>query len=80
VRSQRHYCLDYISIAGDDDRVEDRDADRVEGVLREPSLGLAAPVEKNVTYLDEGQLSSELTQKRECWGLSRKKRKGERDG
>jgi len=40
--------------------LEDRDADLTACLAREHTLGWAAPMEKNVTYLDEGQLTSAL--------------------
>jgi hypothetical protein len=40
--------------------VEDRAADLTAGLARESTLGWAAPVEKNATYLDEGQLNCTL--------------------
>ena len=40
--------------------LEDRDADRTACLARAHTLGWAAPVAKNATYLDEGQLTSAL--------------------
>jgi len=40
--------------------LEDRDADLAERPLREHTLEVAAHVEKQVTYLDEGQLNAAL--------------------
>jgi hypothetical protein len=40
--------------------LENRDADLTACLVREHTLGWAAPMEKNVTYLDEGQLTSAL--------------------
>ena len=40
--------------------LEDRDADLTARLAREHTLGWAAPMEKNATYLDEGQLTSAL--------------------
>jgi hypothetical protein len=40
--------------------LEDREADRTACLEREHTLGWAAPMEKNATYLDEGQLTSAL--------------------
>jgi len=40
--------------------LEDRDADLTASLAREHTLGWAAPMEKNATYLDEGQLTSAL--------------------
>jgi DNA-binding GntR family transcriptional regulator len=40
--------------------LEDRDADLTACLEREHTLGWAAPMEKNTTYLDEGQLTSAL--------------------
>ena len=40
--------------------LEDRDADLTACLAREHTLGWAAPMEKNATYLDEGQLTCAL--------------------
>jgi hypothetical protein len=40
--------------------LEDRDADLTACLARERTLGWAAPMEKNATYLDEGQRTSAL--------------------
>ena len=40
--------------------LEDRDTDLTAGLAREHTLGWAAPVAKNATYLDEGQRNSAL--------------------
>jgi len=55
-RAQRS-IIDHMNIMT---ALEDRDADLTECLSREHTLGLAAPVEKNVTYLDEGQLNFAL--------------------
>ena len=40
--------------------LEDRDADLTACLEREHTLGWAAPMEKNATYLDDGQLTCAL--------------------
>ena len=40
--------------------VEDREADLTACLARAPTLGWTAPMEKNATYLDEGQLTAAL--------------------